>query len=215
LSNVGPDFVNLVEFEVVSLDLDSRWGLIGEGNATCGDDWDTLVYDKTRWTKIDDEVGCLYEGRSFAMARFSHKEVSNLTVHVVGAHFPQTLTNRDAYEVAIKTLRSKLRPGERLIFLADTNTEGPEAAASVPSHHGWNRTNTQMLEDLLGEKEEPRAAPLFPGCCQNDGYQWQGDRAMANFGAVSSSHVLFEDPPTWANCSVSEFHKGVSLVIEV
>ena len=36
LSTVGPDFVNLVEFEA-SLDLDSKWGLIGEGNATCGE----------------------------------------------------------------------------------------------------------------------------------------------------------------------------------
>ena len=214
LSTVEPDFVNLVEFETTTLDLNSKWGAVGEGNATCGDDWDTLIYDKTKWLKLDDEVGCLYEGRSFAMARFVCKN-TNLTVRVVGAHFPQTLTDRNAYDIAITVLRSKINHGERLIFLADTNTEGPEAAASFPSHHGWNRTNAQLLEDLLGEKEKPIAAPLFSGCCQNDGYQWQGDRVMTNFGTVNTSSILFNDPPSWANCTGSEFHKGVSLVIDV
>ena len=205
--------MNLVEFEQPNLDIDfERWGVIGEGNATCGDDWDTLLYDKTKWSMLAYDIGCLYKGRSYSMARFASLKERTRIVHVIGAHFPQTLSDPDAYESAISVIRSKLKPDEFVVFMADTNTEGPAAAAKEPSHHGWNRTNTQIFEDL-GVKGKPRAAPLFSGCCQNDNYQWQGDRLMTNFGKVAEYQILFQEPPKWANCSDSEFHKGISLKI--
>ena len=89
----------------------------------------------------------------------------------------------------------------RTVLLADTNTEGPEAAAASASHHGVNKTNLQILLDLgllpAASAAAPAATPLYRGCCYSDGFSWQGDRIVANFGSVAASHTLFDPAPAW------------------
>jgi len=111
----------------------------------------------------------------------------------------------------------------RAVLLADTNTEGPEAAASAPSHHGVNKTSTQILSDLglwpppggTAAGDAPAAAPLFQSCCANDDFSWQGDRIAANFGKVVDARRLFDPAPAWALFNGSEFHKGVQITLQV
>ena len=59
----------------------------------------------------------------------------------------------------------------------------------------------------------PPGAPLFRGCCASDGFAWQGDRIVANFGTVAASAVLFDPAPAWATFASSEFHKGLTLTL--
>merc|ERR1711998_164095 len=104
------------------------------------------------------------------------------------------------------------------VLLADTNTEGPDAAALKPDHHGVNKTNLQVATDLQiwsSAPAEPPATPLYYGCCYSDDFQWQGDRIIANIGDVSSSEVLFDPAPSWAASDTSEFHKGVRATLQL
>lgn len=141
-----------------------------------------------------------------------------LVFTVLGAHYPQTLNaSTHAYDKATANLRSVFAQinEPRAVLLADTNTEGPQAAAAAPSHHGVNKTNRELLADLglWAGSGEPPGAPLFRGCCSSDNFSWQGDRIVANFGSVVASRTLFDPAPSWATFAGSEFHKGVELTL--
>jgi len=220
------DFVHVVEFETVNLTLPQRWSAVAYGEASCGRDWDTLFYRNDKWTKRQESYGCVYPGRSYVAGVFEKKNDPNAAIAaVVGAHFPQTLSNRSAYEETIAALRRVLEQldEKNVILLADTNTEGPEAAAKTPTHAGFNRTNLQLMNDLglwSSQESRPPATPLYRGCCLNDGFQWQGDRIILNFGDAKSifSRVLFENAsslPWVQSCPNSEFHKGVLMSVSV
>jgi hypothetical protein len=137
---------------------------------------------------------------------------------VVGAHYPQTLNaSTHAYADATATLKALLRKQapSAVVLLADTNTESPEAAAAQPDHHGVNRTNAQWAADLgiWPAGTEPPASTLFRACCFSDGFDWQGDRIIANFGRAGESTLLFDPAPAWAAFEASEFHKGVLFTL--
>ena len=224
LSEAQPalDFVNVVEYESSTYQPPAGWAAIA-AEQDCGQDWDTLFYRADRWTLRQESHGCLVPHRSYAAGTFQSKHNPMLIVAVMGAHFPQTLNaSTHAYENATKNANGVLRKlwnNGRTIFLGDTNTEGPEAAAANISHHGVNKTNGELMADmaLWGHNDtrgEPPGAPLFKGCCYSDGFSWQGDRIIANFGKVVSSQVLFDPAPAWAAFNGSEFHKGVRLVLD-
>lgn len=62
----------------------------------------------------------------------------------------------------------------------------------------------------------PPGAPLYNGCCYSDGFAWQGDRALANFGSLVSYKIMFDPAPVWAGSAKfnqSEFHKGVMITL--
>ena len=61
----------------------------------------------------------------------------------------------------------------------------------------------------------PPGSRLFKSCCFNDGFSWQGDRIVANFGSAPETRVLFDPAPEWAAFDGSEFHKGVELTLTV
>jgi len=217
------DFANVIEMESSSYEPPTGWAAIGM-DATCGNDWDTLLYNADRWTLERNMTGCLVPSRSFAAGIFSLRSDPSVVLAVVGAHFPQTLNaSTHAYEDATAAVSDQLRTlwdGGRTVFMADTNTEGPVAAAAQPSHHGVNRTNGQLLADIglwpsSPPIKEPPAAPLYLGCCYSDNFSWQGDRIVANFGTVRSSRVLFDPVPDWAAFEDSEFHKGVQLELAI
>lgn len=188
----------------------------------CGHDWDTLFYRTDKWSLGYQSHGCLVTSRSYAAGTFISKADPEVQVTVLGAHFPQTLNaSTHAYEQAAANaskILHALGAGGRTILLADTNTEGPAAAAANASHHGVNKTNAQLMADLgvwnisMGE---PPASPLYKGCCYSDAFSWQGDRIVATFGKVLSSKVLFDPAPSWASFVGSEFHKGVTLSLSV
>ena len=214
------DFVNVVEFELDTYKPPTGWKAIAL-EQTCGHDWDTLFFDERKWKPISILSGCVTPSRSFASGTFQRK-ADNLTVAVVGAHFPQTLNrSTHAYTDAVGTLQKVFTQlggtTGNAVLLADTNTEGPTAAAGQPSHHGVNRTNAQLMVDLglwKAASAEPPAAPLYKGCCYNDNFSWQGDRIVSNFGTAVASEVLFDPAPEWAAFNTSEFHKGVRLVLQ-
>jgi hypothetical protein len=216
------DFVNVVEFENATYQPPAGWASIAP-DQDCGHDWDTLFYRTDRWVLKEASSGCLVPSRSYAAGTFQSKSHPALIVAVMGAHFPQTLdASTHAYENATRNATRvfrKLGNHERALFLGDTNTEGPEAAAANQSHHGVNKTNGELMADMAlwgrnGTRGEPPGAPLFKGCCYSDGFSWEGDRIIANFGSVVSSQVLFDPAPAWAAFSGSEFHKGVRLVLD-
>ena len=221
LSVTGLDFANIVELEAASYTPPSGWAAIAPVQS-CGDDWDTLFYNTKRWTRLVERSGCMFDDRSFAAGVFQSRRDPSLVLTVLGAHYPQTLNaSTHAYAQASANLSGVLRQlgANRTVLLADTNTEGPVAAAANASHHGVNRTNAQILADLglrpAPGAAAPPAAPLFKGCCYSDGFSWQGDRIVANFGSVAASRTLFDPAPSWAAFAGSEFHKGVSLTLRV
>ena len=67
-------------------------------------------------------------------------------------HYPQTLNaSTDAYADATSNLSATIRahigahvrvpvPAAKIVLMADTNTEGPEAAAATAGHAGVNRS---------------------------------------------------------------------------
>lgn len=222
LSTPGTDFANIVEFEVSNYSPPAPWKAIG-AYQSCGHDWATLFYNTNLWDVVTTDVGCVYDSRSYAAASFKSKAEPDFSVVIVGAHYPQTLNaSTHAYVDAndkLKSVFAKLAvAGGHAIFLADTNTESPEAAALKPDHHGVNRTQLQLATDLgiWSGTTEPPAAPLYYGCCYSDGFDWQGDRVIANFGTVVESHILFDPAPSWANMSAtpSEFHKGMRAILQ-
>ena len=220
LSATGLDFANIVELEAASYAPPPGWAAIAPAQS-CGDDWDTLFYNTGRWTRLVERSGCLFDDRSFAAGVFQSRRDPSFVLTVLGAHYPQTLNaSTHAYAQASANLGGVLRQlgaNNRAVLLADTNTEGPDAAAASASHHGVNRTNAQILADLglWPGPDLPPAAPLFRGCCYNDGFSWQGDRIIANFGSVAASRTLFDPVPDWAAFAGSEFHKGVSLTLRL
>ena len=221
LSVTGLDFANIVELEAASYTPPSGWAAIAPVQS-CGDDWDTLFYNTKLWTRLVERSGCMFDDRSFAAGVFQSRRDPSLVLTVLGAHYPQTLNaSTHAYAQASANLSGVLRQlgANRTVLLADTNTEGPVAAAANASHHGVNRTNAQILADLglrpSPGAAAPPAAPLFKGCCYSDGFSWQGDRIVANFGSVAASRTLFDPAPSWAAFAGSEFHKGVSLTLRV
>lgn len=226
LAAPGTDFANVVMFEVPNTTYSppSGWAAIG-AYQSCGYDWATLFYNTDKWSIVASDVGCDYDpsisGRSYSAATFSSKEDSAMTLTMMGAHFPQTLNaSTHAYEDATAVLKgifAKLAPsGGNMVLMADTNTESPQAAAVKPDHHGVNKTNQALATDLgmWHSQADPPAAPLYYGCCFSDGFQWQGDRVVANFGSVTSSEVLFDPAPSWAAGPKSEFHKGMRAMLE-
>lgn len=221
LSATGLDFANVVELEAASFTPPPGYAAIAPIQS-CGDDWDTLFYNTKRWTRLVERSGCMFDDRSFAAGVFQSRRDPSLVLTVIGAHYPQTLdASTHAYAQASANLSGVLRQlgANRTVLLADTNTEGPDAAAASASHNGVNRTNAQILADLglrpAASATAPPAAPLFRGCCYSDGFSWQGDRIIANFGSVAASRTLFDPAPGWAAFAGSEFHKGVSLTLRL
>ena len=211
-----PDFVNVVEMESAYVP-PAPYATIG-AFASCGDDWDTLIWDASRWTLLSNATGCMHERRSFAVGAFRSIEDPTFALTVVGAHYPQTRTAARAYAKGTAALKAALQeqPAAAVVLLADTNVESPEAAAARPAHHGVNRTNAQLAVDLgiwPRGGAEPPAAPLFEACCYDDGFQWQGDRIAANFGRAGDSRLLFDPVPPWAAFDGSQFHKAVTLTL--
>ena len=215
------DFANVVELEDKSWKPPAGWGAVGR-NESCGDpygDWDTLFYDERRWRLKRGAVGCLTPSRSFAAGVFApvSAEGGLQEVTVFGAHFPQTLNaSTGAYAAATAAVRRELRalgwrPHRRLVFMGDTNTEGPEAAAANASHHGVNRTDAQLMADMGVHAAPLQASPLFRSCCYSDAFSWQGDRIIATFGRAAHFEPLFDPTPAWAAFPGSEFHRGVRL----
>ena len=224
LLSSGGDFVNVVELETTKYEPPAGWASIAPFE-TCGPaktgDWDTLFYNEKAWQLKQSKIGCVVDGRSFAAGVFQSRSDPALVLTVLGAHYPQTLNaSTHAYLQAVGNLSAALKPlaTERAVLLADTNTEGPAAAAASASHNGVNKTNAQILQDLglwpAKSSAAPPAAPLFKGCCASDNFSWQGDRIVANFGTVVSSRTLFDPAPDWAVFSGSEFHKGVLLTLK-
>lgn len=230
------DFGHVIELEESSWAVPHTYDAIGLGNASCGDDWDTLFYDRNKWKLRRSKVGCVVPHRSFAIGEFEYIsnsdhdgvstdetsiETRQEVVTVLGVHFPQTINaSTGAYDDTIASLRNILKTFDTsfVLFMADTNTESPAAAsAGGPSHHGVNRTNREMFIDLglwsPNASDDPPSAPLFRSCCENDDFQWQGDRIIASSGRLIASNVLFDDVPAWAECDDSEFHKGVAVTI--
>jgi hypothetical protein len=225
------DFASIIEFEAPDYRPPPGFASIGAFQS-CAHDWATLFYDADRWTPIVNTSGCLTAGRAFSAAVFKTASLShapNLTV--VSAHFPQTQHNASAYNEAVMALRKVLKQfgAVSAIVMADTNTEGP-AAAAAPGHGGFNRTNKQLLLDLglWTSESEPPAAPLYKGCCCTPDadvpgdmpFSWEGDRIVSNAGRVLRSTVMFDPAPQWAcndvlrNTTKSEFHKGVRVRFE-
>jgi len=238
-AEAGLDFASVIEFEVANYTPPAGWAAIG-AYQSCGHDWATLFYNTEKWTPSSEgTVGCLAAGRSFASAEFVPQSAAALThlesghVTVVAAHFPQTQHNATAYAEATRTLQATVANATNLLLMADTNTEGPAAAAAHPFHNstgGVNKTNAALLSDIFPSwkpADEPPAAPLFTGCCctpfgpWDTPFSWQGDRIVATFGTPAASRHLFDPAPRWA-CSdelrkttKSEFHKGVFLELEL
>lgn len=171
----------------------------------------------------------MYTDRSFTLGVFSSVTTPARTVVPVGAHFPQTLNASDgAYDQSVATLAAAIKKHTadwatpQVVLMADTNTEGPAAAASSPSHHGVNKTNGELLHDLglwPNPTVNPPSAPLFKGCCGGEvpPFAWEGDRIVANFGAPPTpvATILFDPAPAWATFNNSEFHKGVMLQLSL
>jgi len=225
LTTPGTDFVSVIEFELPNTTYSPPpgWASLG-AYQSCGHDWATLFYNSTRWDAVESDVGCVYDGRSFAAARFDSKEVDSVSLSVVGAHYPQTLNaSTHAYDDATAVLKSvfeTLSASEKTapaILLADTNTESPAGAAVSPDHHGVNKTNKQLASDLgiWHSQFEPPSTPLYYGCCYSDGFQWQGDRIISNAGSLLDHTVLFDPVPSWAAFEESEFHKGVRAMLKL
>lgn len=221
----GLDFANIIELEEAAYHPPDGWGAVGAGTASCGQDWDMVLYNQKRWKLLDKHppvATCLYDQRSYALAEFELiGSDPPLQLAFVGAHFPQTLNaSTHAYAEATATLADAIKAtGQQLVVLAaDTNTESPAAAAASPSHHGVNKTNAELMFDL-GVWSKPGVAPpgstLFKSCCFNDDFSWQGDRIIANFGGKPQTRVLFDPAPAWAAFDSSEFHKGVLLTMEL
>jgi len=218
----GPlDFVNVVEMEVTpSYQPPAPYKALG-AYQSCGHDWDTLIYDASLWTLLSNATGCMYDGRSYAIGTFRSVVDPQFTLTAVGAHYPQTLNaSTHAYVDGTAALKAAIKaqaPTSGLVLMADTNTEGPEAAAAKPDHHGVNRTSAQLATDLgiwpAGSAKPPPASTLFHACCYSDGFDWQGDRIIANFGRAGASTLLFDPAPAWAAFDGSEFHKGVAFTV--
>ena len=230
LGTPGNDFANIIMFEVSNYTPPFGWKGIGSAGESCGRDWDSLFYNADLWDVLVTDVGCTYETiRSYyAAGSFKSKVDPGLSVVVVGAHYPQTWNaSNNAYVDANAKLKSVfanliVTGGPLAIILADTNTESPEGAAvGGPTHHGLNKTQKQLATDLgIWEKKgEPPAPPLYYGCCFSDGFQWQGDRIVSNFGKFVNSQILFDPAPWWANQTTepytSEFHKGIRALLQV
>jgi len=217
----GVDFANVVELETAKYTPPLGWAAVAKFES-CGRDWDTLFFNTARWRRLSKLSGCVApaDSRSFAAGVFQSTSDPALVLTVVGAHYPQTLNaSSHAYEDAVGNLSASIANlyTPRAVLLADTNTEGPAAAAANESHHGVNKTNAQILSDIGlwpkgATQPEPPSSTLFKGCCLGDNFSWQGDRIIANFGTVLSSKVLFDPAPEWA---VGEFHKGVELKLRV
>ena len=216
------DFAHVIEFEDAGYKPPAGWSSIAPYQS-CGSDWDTLFYSTNRWTLLNSSAGCLTPSRSFSAGRFRSVGDPGLVVTVFGAHFPQTLNaSTHAYADATASVRAHLAalhwtPGSPLVFMADTNTEGPAAAAAGgPTHRGVNRTNGQLFADIgawpaAKAQQDPPGAPLFKSCCYSDGFSWEGDRVLSNFGYAGWSTRLFEPTPAWAAFPLSEFHRGVRV----
>ncbi|KAL1522388.1 hypothetical protein AB1Y20_017378 [Prymnesium parvum] len=220
LSTDNLDFFNLVELESASYTPPAGWDAIA-AHQSCGRDWDTLFFNSVRWRRLANLSGCITPSgtRSFAAGVFQSISRPELVLTVLGAHFPQTLNeSTQAYAHAVRNLSSLLLGmyTKNAVLLADTNTEGPAAAAANISHHGVNKSNAQLLSDLglwpATAQKEPPASPLFKSCCYSDDFSWQGDRIISNFGTVTSSKKLFDPAPPWA---CGELHKGVMLTLQV
>ena len=109
--------------------------------------------------------GCLFEGRSYVVAVLRRIDDPSYEVTAVGAHFPQTLNASSGnYQAAIASLKNTLlqinATMSRVVFMADTNTESPNAAARNSSHRGLNKTNAAMMTDLgLWKSSDHREPP--------------------------------------------------------
>lgn len=227
-SDRGLDFANVIELETTSYTAPAGWAMVGDYNSCGGKygDWDTLFYDARKWKLVANETGCMYSARSYSIGTFSLVTDPSLVITTVGAHYPQTLNaSTDAYADATSNLSATIRahigahvrvpvPAAKIVLMADTNTEGPEAAAATAGHAGVNRTNGELAADLgfwaASNPVAPPSAKLFKGCCAGDSppFAWQGDRIIANFGKNPVSTVLFDPAPAWV---ADEFHKGVIL----
>ena len=149
------DFASLIEFELSGYAVPPGWKAIGAGYASCGRDWATIFYNSERWQPapasaehpVSQLVGCDYDGRSFAAGSFVRTTDVAVRLSVVSSHYPQTLGNATAYAKTAASIQGVLASMDRtnVVFMGDTNTEGPEAAAKQVSHHGTNRTNGELL----------------------------------------------------------------------
>lgn len=228
LASKSMDFANVIELESPYTP-PANWKALG-AYESCGHpygDWDTLFYNSDRWKLVRNETACMYTSRSFTLGVFESIHIEGLTVMAVGAHYPQTLNaSSGAYEQSTAKLAQAIKKqwqndaAMKTILMADTNTEGPSAAAASPSHHGVNKTNGQIIYDLglwSNAATNPPSAPLFKGCCggETPPFAWEGDRVIANFGSTSQSTVLFDPTPTWADFNNSEFHRGVLFTLHL
>eukprot|EP00038_Savillea_parva_P006231 m.162437 g.162437 ORF g.162437 m.162437 type:complete len:307 (-) comp12192_c0_seq1:160-1080(-) len=223
------DFANVIELET-SYTPPSGWAALG-AYESCGHpygDWDTLFYNTAKWKLVSNETACMYESRSFTIGVFTSTASPSVTIVPVGAHFPQTLNaSTGAYTDSVATLAAAIKQhtagmsSPKVVLMADTNTEGPVAAAASPSHHGVNKTNGQLMHDLglwADPSTNPPGAPLYNGCCGGESppFAWQGDRIVATFGGSNPpAKILFDPLPSWADFNESEFHKGVTLQLEL
>jgi hypothetical protein len=214
------DFANIIELELDSPSYrpPAPYRALGAFQS-CGHDWDTLIWDASRWTLLSNATGCVYGGRSYAIGTFRSVEDPTFTLTAAGAHYPQTLNaSTHAYVDGTAALKAALKAQAptSVVLMADTNTESPAAAAAKPDHHGVNRTNAQLAADLgiwPSSSAEPPASTLFHACCYSDGFDWQGDRIIANFGRAGESTLMFDPAPAWAAFDGSEFHKGVAFTL--
>jgi len=229
------DFANLIELEDETYSPPTGWNAVGH-NESCGDpygDWDTIYYNSNRWELVKSANGCLTPARSYAAGVFQlraqkkkHEKGNLAPVTIFGAHFPQTLNaSTHAYTDATVAVQSKLQSlgwsrTDSTIFMADTNTEGPAAAAANVSHHGVNKTNGQLFSDIgvwpaATASQDPPGATLFNSCCYSDAFSWQGDRVLSNFGTVVKQTPLFDPTPAWADFAGNEMHRGIYVSLQV
>lgn len=133
------------------------------------------------------------------MQVFEHK-IENLTLIVIGAHFPHGQFGILPSRIKKLTDSSGV---DKVLLIADTNVQapgdygGPDFALSSKSlfrklgvpHWRWTQSTA-----------------LLDSCCLNDGFTHQFDRVIANFGKQMMTEMIFDPHPAWA---VGEFHKAV------
>ncbi|CAE8605934.1 unnamed protein product, partial [Polarella glacialis] len=160
-----------------------------------------LIYAARLWRPSGNPAasakGCMRANdRAFNVQAFHSVGQSTLPGFVVvGAHYPH-----DIHVPILKDAIAKVRKAtgyERVLFIADTNQE-----------QGTSIDVAEALE--IPGASNAQTSPMYESCCYKtkDGFKWDFDRIITNFGKITTSTLMDDPVPSWAAISL---HKGVHV----
>lgn len=176
----------------------------------CGRDLEMIIYNHKKWRPVaghssmtTNVSGCFEtspNNRPFIVQAFDSVRDSyehRYRLIVVGAHFSHT--HDDAHYAPLREALLRVTSNastNAVVMMADSNIAGSTSSADLLKNVGAPHVDDKTL-----------ATALYKTCCSNDGFTYQFDRIVANFGEDMQSTLLFDPTPAWVG--PYPFHRAV------